>query len=223
MRFEDTGFLFAAQLLINAAVRVECATNTVGPLYLFLDQYNTYADGGSRTCSQHNAMRAQPSWGPNINGGSITQTSCEHYLASATVDATVGSASVTTMNYFAPKSPTLSAGGTIGTLNVMDIPNISGPTTIRGINSAMSNGTFINHTGTAPAIFGGEVEMNGALNHDGSTVGFYGTIPAVQSAAYTPSNVTPDRSYDANSTTLDELADVVGTIIADLQSVGLFG
>ena len=41
MRFEDSGFLFASQLLINAAVRIECAAN-VGPLYLFLDQYNTY-------------------------------------------------------------------------------------------------------------------------------------------------------------------------------------
>lgn len=39
--------------------------------------------------------------------------------------------------------------------------------------------------------------------------------------AYTPSNVTPDRSYDADSTTLDELADILGTLIADLQSTGI--
>lgn len=38
---------------------------------------------------------------------------------------------------------------------------------------------------------------------------------------YTPTNVTTDRSYDANATSLDELADVVGTVIADLQAVGL--
>lgn len=35
---------------------------------------------------------------------------------------------------------------------------------------------------------------------------------------YTPSNVMADRSYDANSTTLDEIADVLGTLIADLQA-----
>lgn len=38
---------------------------------------------------------------------------------------------------------------------------------------------------------------------------------------YTPTNVTTDRSYDANATTLDELADVVGTLIADLQAIGI--
>jgi hypothetical protein len=34
---------------------------------------------------------------------------------------------------------------------------------------------------------------------------------------YTPSNVTEDRTYDADSTTTAELADIVGTIIEDLD------
>jgi hypothetical protein len=38
---------------------------------------------------------------------------------------------------------------------------------------------------------------------------------------YTPTNVTTDRSYDANSTTTDELADVLGTLIGDLQARSL--
>lgn len=38
---------------------------------------------------------------------------------------------------------------------------------------------------------------------------------------YTPSNVSADRSYDANATTLDEIADVLGTLIADLQTAGI--
>ena len=48
-------------------------------------------------------------------------------------------------------------------------------------------------------------------------------IKLFKSAAYTPTNVTTDRSYDANATTVDELADVLGTLIADLQTVGLVG
>ena len=156
--FDDPGFVFASQLLINAAVRVRARAN-VGPLYLFLDQYTTFADGGAFICTQHNTIRAQPRWGPNINGGSIVQTSAELYFAAATVDATVGSASITTLNYFAPKNPTLTAGGTIGTFNVMDIPAITTPTTIRGINSAMSNGTFIRHVGTAPVELGGALRL----------------------------------------------------------------
>ena len=67
----------------------------------------------------------------------------------------------------------------------------------------------------------GEIEIDGDLNHDGSNIGFFGTAPAAQAAAYTPTNVTPDRAYDADATTLDELADIVGTIISDLQAYGL--
>ena len=45
----------------------------------------------------------------------------------------------------------------------------------------------------------------------------------IKSAAYTPTNVTPTRTFDADSTTLNELADVVGTMIADDQLTGLKG
>jgi phage baseplate assembly protein gpV len=66
-----------------------------------------------------------------------------------------------------------------------------------------------------------EVVIGGDLNHDGSNIGFFGTAPAAQAAAYTPSNVNADRSYDADATTVAELADVLGTLIADLQTYGL--
>lgn len=63
----------------------------------------------------------------------------------------------------------------------------------------------------------------GDLKHGGTTakLGLFGATPVSRTAAYTPTNVTPDRSYDANATTTDELADVLGTLIADLQSYGL--
>ena len=67
------------------------------------------------------------------------------------------------------------------------------------------------------------IEIDGALNHDGTTVGFYGVAPATRSAAYILANVTTDRSYDANATTLDEIADALGTLIADLQLTGIIG
>ena len=111
-------------------------------------------------------MRAQPRWGPNVNGGSITQTTAELFFAAVIVDATVGSATITTVNYFAPKAPVLTAGGTVGTLNVMEIPNIpaAGITTLRGINSAMASGTFINHTGVAVSTFAGDIHMNDGIS-----------------------------------------------------------
>ncbi len=54
-------------------------------------------------------------------------------------------------------------------------------------------------------------------------IGFFGAAPVVRPAAYTPVNVTVDRSWDSDATTLDELSDVVGTLVADLQSLGLIG
>ncbi len=43
------------------------------------------------------------------------------------------------------------------------------------------------------------------------------------SSAYTPTNVVTLRTYNADATSLDELADIVGTMIADLQAKGILG
>ena len=51
-------------------------------------------------------------------------------------------------------------------------------------------------------------------------VGF-GVTAVTRPSAYTPTYVSSDRSYDTNSTTVDELADVLGSLIAVLQSLGL--
>lgn len=48
-------------------------------------------------------------------------------------------------------------------------------------------------------------------------------IDLTASAAYTPTNITTDRAFDADSTNIDELADVLGSLIADLQAVGILG
>jgi hypothetical protein len=59
-----------------------------------------------------------------------------------------------------------------------------------------------------------------AKQADGTVV--TGLLPlGVTTQTYTESNVTTDRTYDANSTTIDELADVLGSLIADLRAKGL--
>jgi len=47
------------------------------------------------------------------------------------------------------------------------------------------------------------------------------TIPTATPQTYTTSNVTADRAFDANATTVEELADVLGTLIADLRARGV--
>jgi hypothetical protein len=53
-------------------------------------------------------------------------------------------------------------------------------------------------------------------------IAFYGKTPVSSPTGYTTfGNLTTDRTLDANSTTLDEVADVLGTLIEDLKAVGL--
>jgi hypothetical protein len=48
-------------------------------------------------------------------------------------------------------------------------------------------------------------------------------IDLTPSSAYTVTNGTTDRSYDADAYTGDEIADVLSTLIADLQAKGILG
>ncbi len=80
---------------------------------------------------------------------------------------------------------------------------------------------IIAEDGTCNIRFTAAVEIDGDLNHDGSNIGFFGTAPVAQAPAYTVTNVTTDRTYDANFSSVNEIADVLGTLIADLQAYGL--
>lgn len=57
----------------------------------------------------------------------------------------------------------------------------------------------------------------------GSTLATKINAIATSSPAYTPTNVSTDRSFDADTVAVDELADVVGTLIADLQTKNVLG
>ena len=59
------------------------------------------------------------------------------------------------------------------------------------------------------------------MDHAGSVTNEYLVVrPVVAPPTYTPSNVTTDRTFDADSTTTAEIADVLGTLISDLQATG---
>jgi len=57
---------------------------------------------------------------------------------------------------------------------------------------------------------------------DGTKIGFFGTTPISQVDSYNVTNLSSDRDYDADSTSVEELADVLGTLIQDLEAYGLF-
>lgn len=47
--------------------------------------------------------------------------------------------------------------------------------------------------------FGNEVEIDGALNHDGSEVGFYGVTPVARPGAITQTYATADKTHAART------------------------
>lgn len=87
---------------------------------------------------------------------------------------------------------------------------------------AVANGTV---PSTSPAdefqCYSKDITAGNAAPHFRTEAG--DIVKLYKAGTYTPTNVTTDRSFDANSTTLDELADVVGSLITDLQATGLLG
>lgn len=54
-----------------------------------------------------------------------------------------------------------------------------------------------------------------------SKLGLWGAAPVVARSSFTVANGTTDRDFDADALTLDELADVVATLLDDLKTIGL--
>jgi hypothetical protein len=82
--------------------------------------------------------------------------------------------------------------------------------------SASADRMTISSTGVVTML--GEAEIDGALNHDGSTAGFYGTAPVVQRSAYTQTYSTATRTHVIN-TAVAIIDGTGGTANDTLQSI----
>jgi hypothetical protein len=143
-----------------------------------------------------------------------------------TVQFTAGAGAFASQRAFRITAPTYSATAAETVIDASTFYINDAPTA--GLNMTLTNryALFVDAGDVrldGKLLVGGELEVDGAFNHDGTTVGFYGVVPVVRSAAYTPTNVTTDRSYDANLTSLDEIADVLGTLLQDLTLTGIIG
>lgn len=85
--------------------------------------------------------------------------------------------------------------------------------------ATLAGGTFTGDI-TVPAEAYG-VGWNGS-NEVPTKNDVYDTIESFKTAqAYTETNVTPSRTFDADTVVIADLADVVGTLIADLRAAGI--
>jgi Pectate lyase superfamily protein len=73
----------------------------------------------------------------------------------------------------------------------------------------------------APDYYNTQTRLGNGRTYD--KLGFYGVTPVVRTTGYNAANMTSDRSFDANSYTMDELADVLGNLVMDLKAMGLIG
>lgn len=182
---------------LTAATGVSSITGTA-------NQVVASASVGAITLStpQDIATSSSPTFVGLTLSGTVTESAANEFQFRANTQAIWSSGSGV---LDIKSSTTLNIGATVTTLNL-------GATAVTTANLATAATT----TNVGPI---GDIQVGSS----GQKVGFFGNAGAVKSSAYTPTNVTTDRSYDANSTTLDEIADTLGTLIADLQAYNLIG
>jgi len=69
----------------------------------------------------------------------------------------------------------------------------------------------------------GAVTISKDINHDGTNIGLYGVVPVARSPGWTITNDLVDRLFDADLTSLNEVADLLATLITDLAATGIIG
>jgi len=74
------------------------------------------------------------------------------------------------------------------------------------------------------ALIGGEVEIEGAINHDGTTIGFNGTAPVAKSTGWgAPTGTATKTTFDTATVTLPQLAERTKALLDYLISRGDIG
>jgi hypothetical protein len=102
---------------------------------------------------------------------------------------------------------------TLGTGLIVN--NTAGSSTINDfqVKSQLYNAIYVSSSADSIALMS---SPNGKL-------GFFGATPTTQSAGWSVANYLVSKSFDANTVTLEQLADVVGTILTELKNKGLLG
>lgn len=125
-------------------------------------------------------------------------------------------------NVFAAAGTAVSMQITGGTINGAVIggttPAAISGTTLSSSGLATLNSLAVSTTSTftGAATFSSDVEIDGALNHDGTTVGFYGVTPTVRQSAIT--SLTLTGTYSSDSANIET---AVNSVITRLQTIGI--
>jgi hypothetical protein len=91
--------------------------------------------------------------------------------------------------------------------------DVSGQSTFRGSGTTSATTALLVQNSTPTANF--------TIRDDGGYAFRGGTVGVAQTGYTTFTNLTTDRTCDANATTVEELADILGTLIEDLKTKGI--
>lgn len=208
-----TRYIGAKAVQVSAIYGLQFSANYVPSDLLQSDAFVTAIN----TTKTSSLVESQDSETKDITVTSLTGFSSEFTLE--TGDSATGAITVADAAIFRAVNPTITTGAgsatpTITLLSAFYDPGMTAGATNWGL--AINTQSYIN----ASLRLGSAVAPTAVLDVTGdakiSTTLEIGTPPT-----YTPSNVTPDRSFDADTVAVAELADVVGTLIADLQTMGL--
>ena len=192
----------------------------------------------ANTIATANTFRAQA---PGISGGGAITTivgfQCDNLGTVAGTRIAFRDSSVNNHSRFvggmsigADAAPTTGfIADVTGDLRVSSGLNVGGTTTLANGEGIFTTSLAVGKTTAAANALDvtgkiactSHVEIDGDLDHDGSQVGFYGVTPVARPAAYTITNDTSDRTLDADTVTVSDVADVLATVIRDLASQGL--
>tara|TARA_B100000686_G_scaffold111813_1_gene119243 strand:- start:145 stop:657 length:513 start_codon:yes stop_codon:yes gene_type:complete len=114
-------------------------------------------------------------------------------------------------------------GVTLSGSTATTVATVTGANALQGEANLTFTGTQLTVTGSAQIT--SDLEIDGALNHDGTTVGFYGVAPVSQGTATGYTGSVPPGPDTVDLAALDgELLNIgasIGTIITLLQDLGL--
>jgi hypothetical protein len=105
---------------------------------------------------------------------------------------------------------TMLGSGAVGILN--SAPTSTTSLTVRGQGTSTNNTLLVENSGGTARF---------TVRDDGGYAFAGGTVGVAQTGYTTFTNLTTDRTCDANATTVEELADILGTLIVDLKTKGI--
>jgi len=148
----------------------------------------------------------------NLDGGALTAGATTVTTLSGTSGTLTGTAGLI-----------LSGNGGNDTLNLSSTATGVG-ITIGGDTNLYRSGANQLTTDDSFVCGGAALTVSGDLNHDGTTLGFFATASTARVTGFSVTGGTPtDKAFNYTSTTLNEVAEVLGSVVNALKGYGLLG